>query len=96
MNVKRLLVAVLACGITFTASAGEIFVAPAKGGGEIILTLNKPSSCDGMFFMYAINKKQQPTYGCWTILDDMIHVRYNDGMRRVYDMEGWERRETTQ
>lgn len=89
---KLLLLAALAFG---NAQANEYYVAPNKSGGEIVLTLETTDSCgEGLFFMYVVNRNQEPTYGCWTLIAGKIHVRFNDGTRRVYDDKGWVRRES--
>lgn len=91
---RLLLAAALACGITHSVSAEEFLVAPTKEGGEIILTFSKPTSCNGMFFMYLVDKNQIPFYGCWTFINDKVHVRYDNGIRRVYGLGEWSKRES--
>lgn len=91
---KLLFAAALACGVIHTVSAGEFLVAPTKEGGEIVLTFNTPSACNGLFFMYLVDKNQIPFYGCWTLINDKVHVRYDNGIRRVYGLGEWSRRES--
>lgn len=91
---KLLLAAALACGVVHTVSAEGFLVAPTKEGGEIVLTFNTPSACNGLFFMYVVDKKQEPFYGCWALINDKVHVRYDNGIRRVYDLDGWTKRES--
>lgn len=83
---KFLWIMALVCA---SAQADDYLVTPTKAGGEIILTTQKPEACNGLFFMYAVGPNQEVFYGCWTSLNGMVHVRYDDGTRRVYDHKGW-------
>lgn len=91
---KNTLLALFLAGLLQNGAASEIYVTPTKNGGEITLTFDTPDSCDGLFFMYVISNNQEPVYGCWAFLNGMIHVRYENGVRRVYDDFGWIRRES--
>ena len=91
---KLLLAAALVCGAIQTVSAGGFLVSPTTEGGEIVLTFDKPTACNGLFFMYVVDKKQEPFYGCWALINDKIHVRYDNGIRRVYGLDGWAKRES--
>lgn len=88
---KLILALALLCG---SATAGEYWVAPTEAGGQIVLTFDKTKSCDSLFFMYLVKTDQEVAYGCWTVINDMIHVRYDNGIRRVYDAQGWIRKES--
>jgi hypothetical protein len=84
---KKLFLALLLCA---NAYAGEYFVTPTEAGGEIVLTLQKASTCgDSLYFMYVIKSDQSVVYGCWAYINNKIHVRYDDGNRKVYDTTGW-------
>lgn len=72
------------------AYANEYFVTPTESGGEIVLTTIRTDNCgDSLMFMYVVKPDQGVVYGCWAYLNDKIHVRYDDGIRRVYDTKGW-------
>jgi len=87
---KKLLVTLLLC---VNAHAGEYFVTPTETGGEIVLTNSKTTNCgDNLMFMYVVMANQSVVYGCWAYINDKIHVRYDDGNRRVYDTKGWTRK----
>jgi len=84
---KKLFLALLLCA---NAHAGEYFVTPTEGGGEIVLTLQKASICeDSLYLMYVVKSNQSVVYGCWAYINNRVHVRYNDGTRKVYDTTGW-------
>ena len=79
---KLLLVLLLAC----SAVRAEPYLSAAnEGGGEIILTIFTPASCDGLKAMYAMLPSGVVFHGCWAYFNDKIHVRFEDGSRRVYD-----------
>ena len=84
---KKFLAIMLLCANSY---AGEYFVTPTEAGGEIVLTNTKTSSCgDSLMFMYVVKTDQSVVYGCWAYINDKIHVRYDDGNRKVYDTKGW-------
>lgn len=78
----------LALALLFVASAvraDQYLSAANEGGGEIILTSYTISTCDGLKAMYAMLPNGTVYHGCWAYLNDKIHVRFEDGTRRVYD-----------
>lgn len=84
---KKLFLALLLCA---NAHAGEYFVTPTEAGGEIVLTNTKTTNCgDSLMFMYVVMADQSVVYGCWAYINDKIHVRYDNGNRKVYDTKGW-------
>jgi hypothetical protein len=87
---KKLLILLLFCA---NAYAGEYFVTPTEAGGEIVLTNTKTNNCgDSLMFMYVVKSNQSVVYGCWAYINDKVHVRYEDGTRKVYDTTGWIRK----
>ncbi len=88
---RKLAIALLfVCGI---ASADEYWTAKSEGGGDIYLTKEKADACGkNLAVAYVIKPDQSIVYGCWAIVNDKIHVRYNDGHRVAYDFLGWERK----
>ncbi len=73
------------------AHAEEWFETPTKAGGRIVLTFQTADWCPKNFFIAYIETTQQDAvYGCWAGVNNRIHVRYNDGTRKIYDNEGWE------
>lgn len=87
---RLLLVLALLCN---PALASEYWVAQTESGGQIVLTFDKTTNCGELYFMYLVLSTQEVSYGCWVVLNDMIHVRYDNGVRRVYDNQGWMRKE---
>lgn len=74
-----------------SAHAAEWWETPTKAGGKIVLTLEKADYCGkNLFVAYIETSQQDAIYGCWAGVNDRIHVRFNDGTRKVYDKEGWE------
>jgi len=88
---KLVLILALLCG---NAAAGESLVAPTEAGGQIVLTFDKTTNCGELYFMYLVLSTQEVSYGCWVFMNGMIHVRYDNGVRRVYDAKGWVRKES--
>jgi hypothetical protein len=74
------------------AHAEMYFVAKNAGGTDIVLTLERPTWCDGSALMYTSTTKSEVLYGCWFYMQDKIHVKFNDGDRRVYDVKNFELR----
>lgn len=85
---KKLLILLLFCA---SAHAEDYLVATTEAGGEIVLSTSRGiTSCgDYLYWMYMITKGGDVFYGCWAYLHDKIHVRYDNGVRKVYDLEGW-------
>lgn len=84
---KLLFSLLLVCG---AVSAGEYWTMPTEAGGEIVLTNTKTDTCgDVLLVMYLVKSTQEVIYGCWALLDDRIHVRFDNGMRRAYDLSNW-------
>jgi hypothetical protein len=84
---KKFLAMLLFC---VNVHAGEYFVTPTEAGGEIVLTGIKTEMCgDVLRLMYVVKSDQTVVYGCWGYMNDKIHVRYDDGTRKVYDTKGW-------
>lgn len=87
---KKLLIALLL--ITTSAQAEIYFAGKNAGGTDIILTLQKPEWCKGSYMMYTSTTKSEVFYGCWSYMQDAIHVVYADGERRVYNANLFEQR----
>ena len=90
---RALLGAVLAASV-LTAQAREIWVSQTEEGGEIVLTLDRVTSCgDALYWMYVVTKSQDLLSGCWAAIDNRIMVRFEGGQRRAYDPRGFVKRE---
>ena len=91
---KRALLGALLAASVLTVQAKDIFVSPTSEGGEIVLTLDRVSSCgDALFWMYVVTKGQELLSGCWAAIDGRIMVRFESGQRRAYDPNGFTKRE---
>ena len=72
------------------AFAEEWWEAKTQAGGRIVLTTQAADWCGkNTLIAYIETTKQDSIYGCWTVSNDRIHVRYNGGTTKVYDKEGW-------
>lgn len=90
---KNLLVSLLFAASS--VSAGEYWTTPTEQGGEIVLEFTKTDGCGSeLWWMYVVKSNQEVVYGCWTIIDNRIHVRYDNGVRRAYDVSGWTKKGT--
>jgi hypothetical protein len=89
---KKLIVALLFAA-SFNVHADEdkplFFTAGNNSGGTITLTVTRPDACNGLFWMYTTTSKGNSTYGCWQLLNDQVHVLYDDQSRRIYDLGGF-------
>jgi hypothetical protein len=90
---KKLLVMLLFC---VSAHAEEYLVTNTEGGGEIVLSLSRGvTTCgDHLYWMYMVTKSGDVFYGCWAYMHEKIHVRFDNGIRKVYDLDGWTKRST--
>lgn len=85
---KKLLLALLL--VSGIVSAEEFWTAPTDAGGRIVLVFSKIDNCgDHLWFMYIEKSNQSVEYGCWAILNHKVHIRLDNGIRRVYDSTGW-------
>lgn len=88
MMKKLILCLLLATGV---CQAEEWWETPTKAGGKIILTLQKADWCpQGFYIAYIETSHQDAIYGCWAGINDRIHVKWNDGNKKIYDKDGWE------
>lgn len=60
-----------------------------EGGGEIVLTTYLTASCDGLKAMYSMLPNGTVYHGCWAYINEKIHVKYEDGERRVYPIDNF-------
>ena len=92
---KTLLVTAVLAAAAFNATAREVWVSPTEAGGEIVITGDQSAQCgEVLHTMYLVMKSGEVVYGCWALIDDRIHVRYDNGIRRAYTLDGFEKRGT--
>ena len=87
-----LAVAVLSCAITAQAQS---YTQPNKGGGRIVLSFS-PCSLPGsenLLQAYTYIESGKATFGCWMMLDGLVHVAWSDGGRSVYPSYGFTKQE---
>lgn len=73
--------AVLPC----VAAAQVRYEATNTGGGKIILTERECPKMKGLLHMYSVSVGGGMIEGCWTLMDDRVHVAWYDGDRTSYD-----------
>lgn len=77
------------------ASAADYWTTPTQAGGRIVLTLEKADYCgNSLYVAYVEKTNQDVVYGCWSAINGKIHVRYNDGNRKVYEPDLWTKHES--
>jgi hypothetical protein len=47
------------------------------------------ASCDGLKAMYSMLPNGTVYHGCWAYINEKIHVKYEDGERRVYPIDNF-------
>ena len=80
---KRLLIVVLAV-LSLSANA-DSWVMANNGGGQVVLT---DRLCKGYKHVYYAYTHTPRFYmdACWALMDGKVHVVYENGERRVYEM----------
>ena len=85
---KNLFITLLA--VAGFAQSAEYYTTPTELGGRIVLTFEKSDWCEkNLYIAYVEMTDQNVIYGCWAFVNEKIHVRYNDGTRRVYNPIGF-------
>ena len=87
-TMKTLLAAALLAA-SITAEAG-VLVAGNKSGGKIVLTTRdcivRDKHYENLASMYAITPDGALDRGCWYYVDKLVHVVYEDGEERAYEL----------
>jgi len=84
---KKLFIALmLVCSAASAASADTWLELKNSDGGVIVFTSTETKNCGAILkWAYAIAQDGTAYYGCWTYMNNKIHVVYDSGERRVYD-----------
>ena len=83
----RWLLALLIC---VSAHAEEWWESPTTAGWKIVLTMQVADWCPKNFYIgYIETSKQDAIYGCWYPVNNRIHMKFNNGVSKIYDLEGW-------
>ena len=75
---KLILIAALAAAPAFADS----WAMPNRAGGEIVLTDRKCPGYKSLLQAYNYSDTGSSQTGCWTVIDDMVHVVWDDSKRR--------------
>lgn len=76
-------------------ATADSWAIPNKSGGEIVIT-DRP--CDGyknLSQAYNYGGTGRYTEGCWTVIDNMVHVVWSDNSRYTYPMDAFYKKSTT-
>ena len=82
MRIPLFLAALAAC---MPVHADEL-VARNKAGGSIVLSDKTSKACDaGENIAFATSPTGNVEFGCWTLLENRVWIKYQDGTLRVHD-----------
>ena len=83
---KLLLIAALVAAPAFADS----WAMPNRAGGEIVLTDRKCPGYKNLLEAYNYTDTGSMQTGCWTVVDDMVHVVWDkSGKRYAYPLESF-------
>lgn len=89
---KLLLIAALVAAPAFADS----WAMPNRAGGEIVLTDRKCPGYPKLLEVYNYTDTGSMQTGCWTVVDDMVHVVWDkSGKRYTYPLESFYTKSTT-
>lgn len=82
---KALIVLALACA-TVTAQAAIVATMANEAGGSINLTDRKSVECgSGRRVAFAMHPAGDVIVGCWTFIEEKIHIRYEQGTNKMHE-----------
>lgn len=67
----------------FPAAADVIAYTENMGGGQIILT-DRKGYCQSGLLAYTRGSNQRTDFGCWSVADGFVFVKWQDGDLRTY------------
>ena len=83
---KLLLIAALVAAPAFADS----WAMPNQAGGEIVLTDRKCPGYPKLLEAYNYSGGGKSQSGCWTVIDNMVHVVWEDSSRRyTYSLDSF-------
>jgi hypothetical protein len=88
---KLILIAALVAAPAFADS----WAMPNQAGGEIVLTDRKCPGHPKLLQAYNYGPGGDYSPGCWTIVDNMVHVVWDTGRRYTYPLENFYTKSTT-
>lgn len=84
---KRLL---LIAALVAAPAMADSWAMPNQAGGEIVLTDRRCPGYKNLLEAYNYNKGGQSQSGCWTVIDNMVHVVWDDSPRRyTYSLDSF-------
>lgn len=84
----KALLAVLLASISITALA-DSYAMPNKAGGEIVITTRECPKEKRLLRAYNYESGGKVMEGCWTVLDERVHVVWSDGTRYTYPLDAF-------
>ena len=88
---KKLLI----CMLLISSSAmADTWVMPNQGGGQVVLTDRPCKGYKSLFYAYTYTSRFYAD-ACWALLDGKVHVVYEKGEKRVYEMNDFTPDEVT-
>ena len=76
--------------LTGAAHSGTVATAGNKGGGIMVLTDVMCSGEKDLRVAYSTLDNNKTMMGCWTMDDNFIFIRWNDGDVRTYPFDIWD------
>jgi hypothetical protein len=84
----KALLAVLLASVSISAWA-DSWAMPNKAGGEIVITTRDCPRQKGLLRAYNYIPGGQMQEGCWTVLDERVHVVWFDGTKYTYPLDAF-------
>lgn len=89
---KRLL---LIAAFVAAPAMADSYAMPNKAGGEIVVTDRECPANKALRDAYLYGGGGKYMHGCWTYLDNMVHVVWDDGTRYAYPPENFYKKSET-
>lgn len=87
------LLAVLFAGLSLSAWA-DSWAIINKNGGEIVITDRACKGYKNLRYAYSYSDTGKTFGGCWTIIDDRVHLIYDDGTVYTYPVSSFYKKST--
>lgn len=83
---------ILALALIAGAAQAQTFVAGNNGGGQIVLKMDEPCKRHKeLMRIYTFTIEGLTLEGCWAYIDNAVHVLWDDGDKRVYPADMFQR-----
>ena len=87
------LLAVLLAGLSISVLA-DSYATPNKNGGEIVITDKPCKGYKNLRYAYSYSDTGKTFSGCWSLIDDRVHLIYDDGTVYTYSAESFYKKST--